>query len=983
MLAPLGNLYLFNLSYRKDIGYDNNILHISEGTQVSGIISSDTVWNISGSPYNVTGNILVEENITLFIEPGVVVNFTDAYYIRVDGTLKATGSYGNPIEITAEPNTNYRIRFESTSRNNILNYTEIYNAGIDGSSRTIEITFSQLSVFNCHFYNIAGRGIEYNSPIGTQIFSNNTLDAVQVFFDLNSDDMFYIQNNSFIGLPFYGGATQTFARISSRNSNGQFVIEGNKFINGTESSPSAGDEYLSLSGNDDLNAKPTKIRYNYFEGTDNAISFADFSGVFEITYNDFVNFDPVFDVNRDHKIEVHDNNFINCTQVFDLSGWYTYQNSELHAEQNWWNTTSSSEIDNLIWDYYDDFDLGEVYYIPYLFSPVIETYNAQPPKWSNLQINDTLIEVGDNVNISIEVTDNVEVDNVWIDINGTKYDMTNVVGTDIFYYTFIATKGNRTFNYIIFMNDTSGHLKNCISSLFVVYSEDTPPEILINSPEVNQVYGYIAPRYNITINDISPIDTSWYTLNGGITNYTFTELEGFLNQSAWEQMDDGVITIRFYASDSLGNLGFKDINVIKDTTAPKITINAPTPNQLCGVQAPSFDVNINDAHFHKKWYSLDGGENITFTTETQIDQIEWDKIGNGTVLIKFYANDTLCNENSTQVMVQKDIYLPKIVINSPIPDELFEDIPPSFNVEITDPNLHKMWYSIDGELPKIFAENESISQSLWDAASEGIIVLTFFANDTAGNINSISVNILKDTTTPSIEIISPGSNKIFREIAPAFEISITEVNLISTWYTIDDGMINKSFTGLTGTIDEILWWNMPLGPITIRFYAEDIAGNVGYEDVVVIKDIIKSLSIEIVDQWFSNKEFNITFFLFNETGHGISNASIQLWWDETDVSSNILNLGDGMYFISLDPITVEPGEDPVLLNMTISATGFEDKYFETYLAVDPDILDKESGKIAEAGPLIIITIISTAGGIGIVTGIIAILHKRKKAREVR
>ena len=30
MLAPIGFIHLFNLSYRKDIGYDNDILHISE-----------------------------------------------------------------------------------------------------------------------------------------------------------------------------------------------------------------------------------------------------------------------------------------------------------------------------------------------------------------------------------------------------------------------------------------------------------------------------------------------------------------------------------------------------------------------------------------------------------------------------------------------------------------------------------------------------------------------------------------------------------------------------------------------------------------------------------------------------------------------------------------------------------------------------------------------------------------------------------------
>jgi len=126
------------------------------------------------------------------------------------------------------------------------------------------------------------------------------------------------------------------------------------------------------------------------------------------------------------------------------------------ASRNWWGTTNSNEIDQIIFDYYDDFSYAKVNYTPFLFSPILETYNAQPPQWSNLQINDTLIKPEDNVNISIEVTDNIEVDNVWIDIDETTNNMTNVVGTDTFYYIFIPTQGNKTFNYIIFMNDTSG-----------------------------------------------------------------------------------------------------------------------------------------------------------------------------------------------------------------------------------------------------------------------------------------------------------------------------------------------------------------------------------------------------------------------------------------------------------------------------------------------------------------------------------------------
>ena len=42
-------------------------------TDVSGAISSDTTWGTSGSPYTVTGNVLVASGVTLTIEAGVTV----------------------------------------------------------------------------------------------------------------------------------------------------------------------------------------------------------------------------------------------------------------------------------------------------------------------------------------------------------------------------------------------------------------------------------------------------------------------------------------------------------------------------------------------------------------------------------------------------------------------------------------------------------------------------------------------------------------------------------------------------------------------------------------------------------------------------------------------------------------------------------------------------------------------------------------------
>ena len=115
-----------------------------------------------------------------------------------------------------------------------------------------------------------------------------------------------------------------------------------------------------------------------------------------------------------------------------------------------------------------------------------------------------------------------------------------------------------------------------------------------------------------------------------------------------------------------------------------------------------------------------------------------------------------------------------------------------------------------------------------------------------------------------------------------------------------------------------------------------------------------SLSVEIVNQSFSTDEFNIIIRLFDDfnlstilfydleiPNFDVDIESIEIWWNGTVLASNnITNLGNGLYNISLIPIFVEPGDDPILLNMTILAKHHQDKYLELNLAVDPKAVEK-------------------------------------------
>jgi parallel beta-helix repeat protein len=99
---------------------------------------------------------------------------------------------------------------------------------------------------------------------------------------------------------------------------------------------------------------------------------------------------------------------------------------------------------------------------------------------------------------------------------------------------------------------------------------------------------------------------------------------------------------------------------------------------------------------------------------------------------------------------------PVIVIISPLEGVTFGVIPPSFTVTVTDAFVLDMWYSLDGGVTKyFFTTNETIDQVAWDALPEGSITISFYVNDTGGNVSSDSVNVVKSLPEP------PGDNFLF------------------------------------------------------------------------------------------------------------------------------------------------------------------------------------------------------------------------------
>jgi len=407
---------------------------------------------------------------------------------------------------------------------------------------------------------------------------------------------------------------------------------------------------------------------------------------------------------------------------------------------------------------------------------------------------------------------------------------------------------NGTYYYIVVAHNNYGDvLSNCIEIVVQIPDNDAPIIIIIK-PALNDLFGFDAPSYNITILE-GNLDSVWYRLDNGTiitNNITINFWNGFLEQDIWDQIGNGTVTISFYVNDSAGNIGQASVSVQKDVLGPIITIISPQNNDIFGFNAPNYDLSIEEFNLDSVWYSLDNGLTVLplYSLTGTLDQAEWEKISDGTVPIRYYANDSLGHESFSEVVVEKDITSPIITINSLsyFTNNIFGDFAPDYIISINEENLDFYWYTLDNSETNITINSfeGSINEFEWDKHGNGTFIITFYAKDLVGNIGYASALIRKDIIAPIITINSPIEFEFFGTGPPGFEISILEANLELTWYSLDGGITTFSFTGLSGIIDSTEWNKFSNGTVTITFSASDSSLSQNYAEVsiTVCKDIL-------------------------------------------------------------------------------------------------------------------------------------------------
>jgi hypothetical protein len=323
---------------------------VQGGTSVGGIVGDNTTWTEANSPYLITEDVFIDENIALTIEQGVEVRVVGDYgiFLSSNSTLQAFGTNENSVTFTSHMSSSPGawkgiLITAGTDSRVYLNYTEITLAEkAIGFLVSGEITNSVVTIENSRLSdNIQGVGLYtgYTVDNATIVVKNSTIHKNSIGINLHS--------------PFFGSELSIFNNSVINNiigfclddgvhQNTNVNIQMNLFV-ANDFGVQIGDTESGLSLGSPVYLLQNSIAGNRI-GIHVKLFFLSAGGEL------FINSNNIYS-NVDYSF-----------QVAAVSGIY----DEYNATYNWWGTTNTTIIDRLIYDFYDDFTLGEVIYLPLL-----------------------------------------------------------------------------------------------------------------------------------------------------------------------------------------------------------------------------------------------------------------------------------------------------------------------------------------------------------------------------------------------------------------------------------------------------------------------------------------------------------------------------------------------------------------------------------------------------------------------------------------
>lgn len=355
-----------------------------KGTDIGGLIVTDTIWDKSGSPYYVISDLVIDERAKLSIEPGVEVILQN--HIKVLGTIELNGNEDENITINRPGSNINKIELTNLSQKNIIENTKFDNITLNISSN--ETVMNNIILNNGGILEVSG---------SNNIIKNSNLKKTSLKIDGQYNEVInsVIDDRSIVnyGLLISRGALYTkITNCTVKN-----IYQYGVMAYATMSEIT--DSHIIDNGSVGIYVDTSSSLYNFtiknteVKGNNTGILLKDSTGSVHLLGNNIYANDMGIMVdnqslykrshifkgnniysndigirtNSIYNNEIAQNNIYN-NLTYNLFA--PYGLGTLDYSENYWGLLVEDEIKSTILDFYDDYDLYKVNVVPFLESPI-------------------------------------------------------------------------------------------------------------------------------------------------------------------------------------------------------------------------------------------------------------------------------------------------------------------------------------------------------------------------------------------------------------------------------------------------------------------------------------------------------------------------------------------------------------------------------------------------------------------------------------
>jgi PGF-pre-PGF domain-containing protein len=444
----------------------------------------------------------------------------------------------------------------------------------------------------------------------------------------------------------------------------------------------------------------------------------------------------------------------------------------------------------------------------------------------------------------------------------------------------------------IFANDTLGNTNTTQTIQFT--TDNTAPNVtVLDELRSNQDRNFTSAdntnqTFNVSIRDLlmsSILDVRFSFDNSTGKGFNVTPVEEFSSapNSSWSasynvsNLVEGRHTVTIFSNDTVANINrTQTITYTLDNTAPNVTLldelqtaqnkNFTTANVI--INASIKDLLMNSILGVKFSFDNASGTSFNVTASEEFSTAPnstWatayagSGLADGIHTVTIFANDTLGNQNATQtVQFTVDNTAPNVSIEDELTTEQDKNFTiasfnQTFNVTVRDLLMNSMTnvkFNFDNAsgigfnvtATKEFATSNSTWSAVYNVSSlaDGTHIVTIFANDTLGNMNSTqTISFKVDNTAPVTDWVNVNnSNYSKTSFNKVFNVSIADLTIQSVFFSFDNG--SGTAFNVTPTNGSGYWaatYNvsgLAEGNITVTVWANDTLGNLNDTAVITL-----------------------------------------------------------------------------------------------------------------------------------------------------